>query len=99
MVRKDTSYSEDGRFVSMPKEVEQEILELCANIFKKGDEKYSWDIKVHDSEIMSYINPLFDLGFDNNVMNPHETFWRMSIKATPTVMLEKLRAFKREVTA
>lgn len=89
--------SDGHRTVLMDKAIEKEILQACIDIFKTGDERFSWDIKVPDSEVMSYINPLFDLGFDNNVMNPGPGFWRMSIKATPKQILEKLRSFKREV--
>lgn len=91
--------NEEGhRTVLMPKELETEILETCQNIFRKGDE-LSYQIKVDDKDIMSYINPLFDLGFDNNVMNPRDGYWRMSITATPEKMLEKLKAFKRETVS
>lgn len=83
--------------VNMSPEIKSEILGMCLNMFKKNPGDDRWNIKVDVKDIMSYINPLFDLGFDNNVMNPQPGYWRMSIKATPEVMLEKLKSFKREM--
>lgn len=87
--------SDKSRKILICEETREEIFKTCQNIFRKEDES-TWNIKIYDDEIMCYINPLFDLGFDNNVMHPHETNWRMSITATPKTILEKLKAFKKE---
>ena len=80
---------EGSRKILINPELKAEILATVKNIFSNN--------KILDSEIMSYINPLFDLGFDNNIMNPDNRHWRMSITATPEVILEKLKSFKRDL--
>lgn len=86
----------DGhRTVKMGIDVKNEIFEAVLNIFRTGNES-KWNIKIPKEDVMSYINPLFDLGFDNNVLNPRDGYWRMSIKATPATILEKLKSFKRD---
>ncbi len=52
-------------------------------------------IKIPKDEVMSFVNGLFNAGFDNNIMNPRMDYWRMSMGATTEEIKKALKSFKR----
>jgi hypothetical protein len=51
--------------------------------------------KIPKDEVMSFVNGLFNVGFDNNIMNPRMDYWRMSIEASVDEIKKALKTFKR----
>jgi len=51
--------------------------------------------KIPKDEVMSFVNGLFNVGFDNNIMNPRMDYWRMSMESTPSEIKKALKSFKR----
>lgn len=81
---------EGSRRIYMSEDNLQQIKTLSKQIFKDNKSE-----RVHEDDIMSYINGLYALGFFNNCMNPSEHYWRMSIVDTPENIIETLKKFKK----
>ena len=58
------------------------------------DDKSSLNFSISKDKVMDYVNSFFDLGFSNNIMNPHSDYWRLSLSATPKDYLETLDKFE-----
>lgn len=91
-----------GREYKLSDEEYREIIGLANDCFKgmEGEYRgeYGWlktGIKIPKEELMSFINGFFNIGFDNNIMNPRMSYWRMSKKATAYEIKEALKLFKR----
>ena len=56
--------------------------------------KYTYSHKVKEEEMWDYVNSFFDLGFSNNIMNPRDDYFRLSINGTIDELKELLSQFK-----
>lgn len=101
---------DNSRVIKMNQENHDEIISLANNIFVEenaiedieleGSIKELWgkikrEGSVHENDIMSYVNGLYNSGLSNNIMNPHKDYWRMSIRATGEEIIKALKEFKR----
>jgi hypothetical protein len=74
------------------KEISTKIREALASALKeKNIDKYKTSSK---ETTLQTVRDLFELGFDNNIMNPHIEYWRMSIEAPLEDILERLNKLK-----
>ena len=85
----------------LPGAIQLEIKESIKNLFSKFNGKYTSNYgftkfgpKIPQNELMPYINALFNIGFDNNIMNPDISYWRMSMNGTIEEFKNAIKSFK-----
>lgn len=52
---------------------------------------------IHKKDVMRYVNAFFRAGFDNNIMNPSKSYWRLSVTGNVAQLKTKLRKVKAEL--
>jgi hypothetical protein len=91
-----------GREYKLTDEEYKEIIALAQACFEGMEGKYKgnygWTTSgyvIPKDKVMSFVNGLFAVGFDNNIMNPRMDYWRMSMQATTSEIKKALQSFKR----
>jgi len=93
---------DNGRQCKLSDDEYAEIIGLAKGCFNgmEGEYKgsYGWNTSgyvIPKDQVMSFVNGLFKVGFDNNIMNPRLNYWRMSMTATTSKIKDALKRFKR----
>ena len=77
-----------------PSEDEDELQKLIREFESRSGRRTSYRHNVDKGEMWDYVNSFFDLGFSNNIMNPSERYFRLSLTGTISKLKEKLSNFK-----